>query len=42
MRAALREAIRRFPNMRLACKPEEIDIRGASVRTPLHVPVLLD
>lgn len=41
METVLRGVIERFPNLRLACEPEKIEIRGFGVRTPMRVPVAL-
>jgi len=41
MQTVLMEVSRAFPGLRLACKPEELSIRGLTVRTPMRLPVAL-
>ncbi len=41
METVLRGVIERFPNLRLACTPEELEVRGFGTRTPMRVPVTL-
>ena len=41
LHTVLRETIRRFPKLKLACDPSQLEIRGFQVRTPMSVPVML-
>lgn len=38
-RAVLKQLVEKLPNMKLACEPSEIEMRGFGVRCPLGVPV---
>jgi cytochrome P450 len=41
MDTVLRGVIDRFPTLKLACDPADLEIRGFQVRTPMRVPVAL-
>jgi cytochrome P450 len=41
LETVLRETVRRFPDLKLACSPADIEVRGLQVRTPMRVPVKL-
>ncbi len=41
MLTCLEMLVERLPNIKLAVEPEEVQIRGLSVRSPLHVPLRL-
>ena len=41
LHTVLRETAKRFPGLRLACNPSDLEIRGFQARTPMAVPVTL-
>jgi len=41
LETVLRETVRRFPDLTLACPPADLEVRGFQVRTPMRVPVTL-
>lgn len=41
LHTVLNETARRFPGLKLACAPSDLEVRGFQVRTPMRVPVTL-